>query len=75
MKVNTIALAILSTFSIGAYANNAVLNVEGQIQINGQTVIGTDGKVVANALPSSSGVAINLDKYGMQLGVYTYQYT
>jgi hypothetical protein len=54
-------------------ANNAVLNVEGQIQINGTTVIGADGKVASSALPSTTGGStIELDKYSKNLGQYTY---
>lgn len=74
MKKNIIALAILTTVSSAAVASNAVLNVEGQIQINGETVIGSDGKVVASALPSSDTVTVNLSKYAPKPGSYTYQF-
>jgi hypothetical protein len=70
-KLTLVALA--SLFSMPAMANNAVLNVEGKIQINGTTVIGADGKVASSALPSTTGGnTIKLDKYSKNLGLYTY---
>ncbi|GEA60178.1 hypothetical protein [Vibrio comitans] len=74
MNKKTVVLAILSIISTGALASNAVLNVEGQIQINGSTVIGSDGKVVSSALPASSGVTVDLDKYYPKPGIYKFQY-
>ncbi|CAM4213488.1 hypothetical protein [Vibrio agarivorans] len=74
MNKNIIALAILSTVSTGVFASNAVLNVEGQIQINGVTVIGSDGKVAASALPESNTVVIDLDTYSAANGKYTFEY-
>lgn len=69
-----IKLLMLSIFSTTAFANNAILNVEGQIQINGQQVISSDGKIATSALPVSSGVLVDLNKYNGQPGIYTYEY-
>ncbi|MGL6315612.1 hypothetical protein [Vibrio sp. WXL103] len=75
MKKKIISLAIVSMFSSVAIASNAVLNVEGVIQINGTTVIGSDGKVAASALPTSpSKTMVDLSLYQPKPGVYTYQY-
>lgn len=55
-------------------ASNAVLNVEGQIQINGTTVIGSDGKVAVAALPESEVRMIQLSNYYMKPGKYVYEF-
>ncbi|MGL6257784.1 hypothetical protein [Vibrio sp. WXL210] len=74
MKKKIISLAIVSMFSSVAIASNAVLNVEGVIQINGNTVIGSDGKVTAAALPGATSTIVDLSDYQPKPGVYTYQY-
>ncbi|GAL33522.1 hypothetical protein JCM19240_2218 [Vibrio maritimus] len=47
MKKFTLALPLLALSSLYSYANDAILNVEGSIQINGRTVINSDGQWAA----------------------------
>lgn len=65
MKFQLALLPLLISTSV--FANNAILNVEGEIQINGKTVIDNQGNVIGND-------SISRDKYHMDNGVYTYHF-
>ena len=58
-----------------ALANDAILNVEGEIQINGKVVINSEGdylgKLPTNQLDSLQ--LINIDKFYPKLGTYKYE--
>ncbi|GAM74752.1 hypothetical protein JCM19241_1095 [Vibrio ishigakensis] len=61
MKKSTLTLLIAAAIlPATALANNAVLNVEGEIQVNGKTVINSNGEVIG---VSGSPAGIVLDDY------------
>ncbi|WP_372883009.1 hypothetical protein [Psychromonas sp.] len=77
MKLTNLAIIIYSGVlgsSLAYAAGNAVLNVEGEIQINGKTVINNAGEFigVSNATELSDN-AVQLSAYEQQPGIYTYE--
>ncbi|GAM66957.1 hypothetical protein JCM19236_3287 [Vibrio sp. JCM 19236] len=61
MKKSTLTLLIAAAIlPATALANNAVLNVEGEIQVNGKTVINSNGEVIG---VSGGAAGIVLDDY------------
>lgn len=76
MNKNKLYLGVISALlSTSAVANNAVLNVEGEIQINGKTVIDSNGSYVGSQSSTSSLKTINLDDYYAANGKYVYKTT
>ncbi len=77
MRINKLAIGIITVLaSTSVLAEDAVLNVEGQIQINGKTVIDSTGKFVGE-LPSEPDTnTINIaDYYKTKTGNYSFKYT
>lgn len=75
MNKNRLVLALVSALASSvAVAGNAVLNVEGEIQINGETVINSNGDFVGgNSIPSVKSIV--LDDYQQSNGIYKYSIT
>ena len=77
MKLTKLALIISSGLlgsSMAYAAGNAVLNVEGEIQINGTTVINKAGVFVgASNLAELSDNVVQLSAYEQQPGIYIYE--
>ncbi|PMH46066.1 hypothetical protein BCU68_09790 [Vibrio sp. 10N.286.49.B3] len=68
MKMTPIASLLFLLSASTTAADHAVLNVEGEIQINGKTVIDHNGNVLA-----SDTDTIKLSDYSAANGIYTYQ--
>jgi hypothetical protein len=66
MKKTILASLILAS-SASFAADHAVLNVEGEIQINGKTVIDQNGR-----LTTQDQTVVNLQDYEQATGTYTY---
>ncbi|EGQ9284510.1 hypothetical protein F7U66_01385 [Vibrio parahaemolyticus] len=66
----TIATTMLAT---ATNADDAILDVHGEIQINGTTVIDSNGKVTESALPEGAdGRLFDLNDYELATGRYEY---
>ncbi len=75
MNKTIIALALTSVIGSTAAvaAGNAILDVEGEIRINGQTVIDNTGKFIGLEFAQDNQVMVS--DYYMQDGTYTYTYS
>jgi hypothetical protein len=74
MKKNQVTLALVTLVASSAvFAGNAVLNVEGEIQINGTTVIDSNGAFIGSAAGSVESKTINLADYRAANGTYKYK--
>lgn len=69
MKRTIIASLVFASFTCFS-ADHAVLNVEGEIQINGKTVIDQNGLLTGTA--QSNAQVVNLDDYEQAVGTYNY---
>ncbi|KFA94926.1 hypothetical protein [Vibrio sp. ER1A] len=74
-KRNVIATLILSVLATPVLAKDAVLNVEGEIQINGKTVIDNTGKFVGGTSTTQAEMINPEDYTYRKLGKYTYGYS
>ncbi len=74
MNKNKLYLGVISALLASpVLANNAILNVEGEIQINGKTVIDSSGSYVGSQSSTSNLKSINLDDYYAPNGTYVYK--
>ncbi|MGR5178785.1 hypothetical protein [Vibrio mediterranei] len=73
MNKNLVVVALSSVLGVSSAfaAGNAILNVEGEIQINGQTVIDNSGNFVGLEFAQQNQVTIS-DYYLSRDGVYTF---
>ncbi|MGL6315017.1 hypothetical protein [Vibrio sp. WXL103] len=62
-RVGTLSIIVGLTLSGVALASDAVLNVEGEVQINGETVIDSSGNWVGNTSTSSQTASVKLSDY------------